>query len=128
MNKNSSMMPYFNKITDLFKTRVYVDKGPLEQSTKKEININEVKPISILQENSDTNSSTNNNYGENLDEGVIDINSFTVTPSYSSNSNSTLNKISSNTSNTNSTISNTLYKNYNDFLKAEFKVFIISYL
>lgn len=42
MNNYKSMTYYFNKISDLIKTKMYVDKGPLEpQQTKpKEINNN----------------------------------------------------------------------------------------
>lgn len=32
---NQSMMPIFNKISDLFKSKVYVDSGPLEQNNHK---------------------------------------------------------------------------------------------
>ncbi len=32
---NKSMMPIFNKISDLFKSKVYVESGPLEQQDTK---------------------------------------------------------------------------------------------
>jgi hypothetical protein len=51
------MSYYFNKITDLIKNKVYVDKGPLETSSnspKKEnsnvININSIQKIPLFKE------------------------------------------------------------------------------
>ena len=32
---NKSMLPIFNKLSDLFKSKVYVDSGPLEQQDTK---------------------------------------------------------------------------------------------
>ncbi len=35
---NQSMLPIFNKISDLFKSKVYVDSGPLEQNIRSNVN------------------------------------------------------------------------------------------
>jgi hypothetical protein len=66
------MSYYFNKITDLIKNKVYVDKGPLEipcDSPKKDssnvININSIQKIPLLKD-LDSNQETFSNISRGI--------------------------------------------------------------
>ncbi len=93
MNKNSSMTYYFNKISDLIKTKVYVDSNPLEQP-KIDINVNEVKKIPLVKEDKDDiNISTQSNNRENFintdnKNGIFNINNMNDLNSFSQKLNS----------------------------------------
>jgi hypothetical protein len=89
---NQSMMPIFNKISDLFKTKVYVDSGPLEQNNHKIQNkthpdIEEISGGSINNKNKFQNTNSTSNESsikkfENLEKSekeILNINKHTNT-------------------------------------------------